>query len=304
MSGDNNKSTILIADDSRVGLMHLVQILQDEYNIHTASSGVEAIQVARAVKPDIILLDIVMPHMDGYEALAVLRETLETKDIPVIFISSLDQEGNEEKGLTLGAVDYISKPYKPAIVKLRVSVQLKIVNQMRTINQLSLMDSSTKMPNRRYFDQRLREEWLRAKNEKQQLGILMMNIDKFRTYNAVYGYSQGDTGLSVVAEIISKNALTRPGDIVARWANDGFAVLLQNASLAECRTLGEDIRIAVEETIIPDSNGDPTNFTLSIGVNSVDHSLGEWDLEEFIKDADSALYLAKELGRNQVVVHS
>ncbi|MCL2197857.1 MAG: diguanylate cyclase [Defluviitaleaceae bacterium] len=298
------KGTILVVDDSRVSQTHLVQILQDEYVIHAASGGVEAIQVAKAAKPDIILLDIVMPQMDGYEVLAALRDAGETRDIPVIFITSLDQESDEEKGLRLGAVDYISKPYNPIIVKLRISLQLKIVEQMRRINELSMMDAVSKLPNRRYFDKRLREEWQRAQSENRQLGILMIDVDKLRTYNAIYGYSHGDECLLAVAGIISENALLSPGDLAARWAYGGFAVLILNATGGECSTIGENIRKAVEALAISNPDGEDTGVTISIGANAISPSSGECTIEQFISNADSALYLAKELGRNQVVVHS
>lgn len=298
------KHSILVVDDSRVSQTHLVQILQDDYIIHVASGGVEAIQMARAANPDIILLDIVMPKMDGYETLAVLREEADTRNIPVIFITSLDQEGDEEKGLRLGANDYISKPYNPTIVKLRISVQLKIVEQMRTINELSMIDTVSKLPNRRYFDKRLREEWQRAKSENRQLGILMMDVDKLRSYNAIHGYVHGDATLFAVAKIISENALLSPGDLAARWAYGGFVVLLQNASGGECSSIGENIRKAVEETEIIAPDGGNANVTVSIGANSVSPAEDENTIEQFISNADSALYLAKELGRNQVVVHS
>lgn len=304
MKEKTKKGTILVVDDSRVSQTHLVQILQDEYVIHAASGGIEALQVAKAAKPDIILLDIVMPQMDGYEVLAALREAGETRDIPVIFITSLDQESDEEKGLRLGAVDYISKPYNPIIVKLRISLQLKIVEQMRRINELSMMDSVSKLPNRRYFDKRLREEWQRAMSENRQLGILMIDVDKLRTYNAIYGYSHGDECLVAVAGIIAENALLSPGDLAARWAYGGFAVLILNATGGECSTIGENIRKAVEELAITNPDGEETNVTISIGANAVAPSSGECTIEQFISNADSALYLAKELGRNQVVVHS
>jgi len=301
---DERKSTILVVDDSRVGLMHLVQILQDDYILHTAASGVEAVQVAKATMPDLILLDVVMPQMDGYEAITILKNSLETREIPVIFITSLGQDGNEEKGLALGAVDYISKPYNPAIVKLRVNSQLRIVNQMKKITELSLMDTVTKLPNRHYFSLRLRDEWDRARSEKRSLGLLMMDVDKLRTYNAIYGFGQGDIGLISIAGIISKEALNQPGDIAARWADDGFVVLLQNADIALCNTVGEELRAAIEQTEIVTSEGDKTNFTVSIGANAIDFTAEVGDLEHFISNADAALYLAKELGRNQVVAHS
>ena len=304
MKEKKKKGTILVVDDSRVSQTHLVQILQDEYVIHAASGGIEAIQVAKAAKPDIILLDIVMPQMDGYEVLAALREAGETREIPVIFITSLDQESDEEKGLRLGAVDYISKPYNPIIVKLRISLQLKIVEQMRKINELSMMDAVTKLPNRRYFDKRLREEWQRSQNENRQLGILMIDVDKLRTYNAIYGYGHGDECLLAIAGIISENALLSPGDLAARWAYGGFAVLILNATSGECSTIGENIRKAVEDLVVPNPDGDSTNITISIGANAITPASNECTIEQFISNADSALYLAKELGRNQVVVHS
>jgi len=304
MTNKKKNGTILVVDDSRVSQAHLVQILQDEYIIHAASGGVEAIQVAKAAKPDIILLDVVMPQMDGYEVIVALSEVEETKDIPVIFITNLDQQSEEEKGLRLGAVDYISKPYNPVIVKLRISVQLKIVEQMRKINELSMMDAVSNLPNRRYFDKRLREEWQRAASENHQLGVLMIGVDKLRTFNAIYGYNHGDACLKAVAGIISENAFLSPGDFAARWAYGGFIVLLLNASSGECSTIGENIRKAVEAVVIENPDGKNSNMTISVGANSVSPASGDCSVEQFISNADSALYLAKELGRNQVVVHS
>ena len=304
MLGDDVKSTILVVDDSRLSMMHLVQILQNDYILHTATSGVEAVQVAKAIKPDIILMDIVMPQMDGYEALSVLKNTQETKDIPVIFISSLDQEMNEEKGLGLGAVDYISKPYNPAIVKLRVRVQLKIVHQMNTINRLSLTDPVTMLPNRRHFDVRLSEEYLRAKNENRRLGIIILEIDKFRSFNSKNGYKAGDTLLVAVSEIVQKHGMQNVGDIVARWSNSGFVALLQSCDAAQCSMLSENIRRDVEELEITTPDGIFSEFTVSVGASSADPASDFTDLDEFVSNADSSMYMAKELGRNQVVVYT
>ena len=304
MLGDDIKSTILVVDDSRLSMMHLVQILQNDYILHTATSGVEAVQVAKAVKPDIILMDIVMPQMDGYEALAVLKETLETKDIPVIFISSLDQEMNEEKGLGLGAVDYISKPYNPAIVRLRVRVQLKIVHQMNTINRLSLTDPVTMLPNRRHFDVRLSEEFIRAKNENRRLGIIILEIDKFRSFNSKNGYKAGDALLVAISEIVQKHGMQSVGDIVARWSNSGFVALLQNCDAAQCNMLSESIRKEVEGLEINTPDGLFSEFTVSVGASSSEPSTDFTDLDEFVSNADSSMYMAKELGRNQVVVYT
>ena len=301
---DKKKSTVLVVDDSRVGLTHLVNILQDDYILHTAASGVEAIQSAKAIIPDLILMDIVMPQMDGYEAMTTLKNSLETRDIPVIFITSLDQDGNEEKGLLLGAVDYISKPYNPTIVKLRVSLQLRIINQMKMITELSLMDTVTKLPNRHYFSLRLRDEWERAKSENRMLGLILMDVDKLRSYNAIYGFNQGDAGLIAIADIITRETGTQPGNIAARWADDGFAALIQNADIGVCNTISDDIRREIEKTDVLTADGEKTNFTVSIGANAINFAVDNGDFDKFIANADAALYLAKELGRNQVVAHS
>lgn len=297
------KHTILVVDDSRVSLMHLVQILQDDYVIHTADSGVEAIQLAKVIKPDIILSDIVMPQMDGYGALTALKDIRETKDIPVIFISSLNQDINEEKGLKLGAVDYISKPYNPTIVKLRVSVQLKIVEQMRTIRSLSLSDPLTGLPNRTHFDSRLREEWDRAKHDEKKLGVLLIDVDRLKTFNSIHGYLKGDEGLIEMSNIVKRIA-NKPGTVISRWADDGFAVLIIGADGPECNSIGEEIRKAAENFEFKISGDESAQFTLSIGANSVAPHDTDGSLEQFVSNADSALYLAKELGRNMVVVHS
>ncbi|MCL2224282.1 MAG: diguanylate cyclase [Defluviitaleaceae bacterium] len=301
---EKKKATILVVDDSRISRSHLVRILQDDYLVHDAPGGVEAIQVAKAVVPDLILSDIVMPQMDGYEVLSRLREMRETKDIPVVFITSLDQEGDEAKGLELGAKDYITKPYNPTIVKLRIEVLLKMMEQVETIRELSLMDTVTKLPNRRYFEQRLTEEWQRAIEENRRLGILMIGVDTLRSFNTIYGYRCGDAMLAKMAEIVSNHALINPGDFAARWEYSGFIVLLQNVTDNECNTIGENIRKAVEDTTIVVSTEENTQVTISVGAVSASPADSEFNEQKFIANADSALYLAKELGRNKVVVHS
>jgi len=297
----NRKHRVLIVDDSRIGLTHLEKILEHEYTLYTASSGVEAIQIAKSNKPDIILLDVVMPHMDGYETLTILRSIMETKDIPVIFITSLGNDSDEEKGLNLGAVDYITKPYNPVVVKLRVSIILKMEDQMKTIENLSLTDSLTKLPNRKYFNLRLREEWARAKKESREIGAIFLNIDNFRDYNVKNGYDHGDALLIGLSEIVALHGKVAPGDVVARWADDTFAVLLQNSNAGECSTVAENIRIAAQELKIEKDDGTFSNITISAGVSAA--LPADSVLKDFISDTDAALFLAKELGKNQVVVH-
>jgi len=290
----SDKYKILVVDDSRVSLTHLVQILQDEYTIHTAINGIEAIQIAKKIKPDLILTDVVMPQMDGYATISMLKEIHETKEIPIIFLTSLGQDSNEEKGLRLGAVDYIRKPYNPVIVKLRVGLQIKLLQQMRTIEKLSMADPFTELPNRHHFESRLEDEWKRAKKEGYEIGLLFVNIDGFKKYNSQNGYKKGDAVLLSVSEVVAASSI-KPGDLTARWTEDGFAMLLINASIGDCNTTGEKLRNAV---------ADLGEVTVSVGVNSVFPRSADCSIDEFITDTDSALYLAKELGRNLVVVAS
>ncbi|MCL1845569.1 MAG: diguanylate cyclase [Defluviitaleaceae bacterium] len=303
MSGaDAKKKTVLVVDDSDTGRAHLIQILNHEYIVRSASGGVEALQIAKSERPDIILLDVVMPQLDGYGVLTALREMGETKDIPVIFITSLDQSQDEEKGLKLGAEDYISKPYNPTIVKLRVSLQLKIIDQMRQIEELGMIDSVSKLPNRRYFDKRLREEWQRAEAEGRRLGVLMIGVDKLRTLIAIHGYSFGDRCTEAIGGILKGLKFRSPGDFAASWAFGGFAIMLLNADEGICEQVGEAVRVAIEAVETQVTAGGVVDVTVSIGANSALPS-AEGSVDKLIAGADSALYLARELGRNKVVVN-
>jgi len=301
MIEQTRKNSVLIVDDSRVSLMHLLQILQDDYIVHTAESGAEAIQIAKVAKPDVILLDVVMPQMDGFETLNALQNIHETKKIPVMFVTSLDQDMDEEKGLRLGAVDYIAKPYNPTIVKLRVGLQMKLQEQLREIQHLSMADTTTGLSNRRHFDRRLQEEWKRAAAQNYEIGILLANIDKFKRFNRINGLKKGDESLLAVAHLVEATA-TNPGDLAARWSDDGFAVLLAHASGAECNSVAENLRKSVADLELADVSA--TMLTISIGANSINPATADCTVEQFISNADSSLYLAKELGRNMVVVHS
>jgi CheY-like chemotaxis protein len=131
------KNSILIVEDSEVSITILTDILGDSYTLHVARNGLDGIEIAKNVMPDLILLDIILPQMDGYEVIKELKEIPKTRDIPIIFVTSLKGVDDERKGLQMGADDYINKPYDPLIVKLRVDIQMRIVNHLRTIRLLS-----------------------------------------------------------------------------------------------------------------------------------------------------------------------
>jgi PleD family two-component response regulator len=160
-----NIKRILIVDDEKINIMALARFLKPEYEIIVATDGVSAVETAKKHEPDIILLDILMPEMTGFEVLIQLKNAGETMNIPVIFITGLSNAADEEKGLLLGAVDYITKPFNQNIVKARISTHIKMTDYIRTIEKLCMLDTLTGLPNRRGFDSRIEAEWGRAFRE-------------------------------------------------------------------------------------------------------------------------------------------
>jgi diguanylate cyclase (GGDEF)-like protein len=291
------KNTLLIVDDENVNLKVLSHILGDEYTIYTAKNGINAIEKAKEYKPDLILLDIVMPEMDGYQTLSTIRADEEIKKIPVIFITGLDSVEDEEKGLSLDAADYITTPFSAAVVKLRVQHQIRIINQLRAIERLSLIDQLTNIPNRRCFDQHLQMEWKQAMREKTPISLLMLDIDDFKNVNDTYGHQQGDIVLQMVAQTFPQ-AFRRPIDFAARWGGEEFIALLPNTHMEGAMEIAEKIRADIEKKETPCSEG-IIKITISIGVNSLVPSQNS-SLNVFISKADKALYAAKEAGKNKV----
>jgi len=291
-------NTILLVDDETVNLMFLTNILSPEYTVYIAQDGQSAIRKAEEVSPDIILLDIIMPGMNGYEVLSVLRDKHETRDIPVIFITGLNSSKDEEKGLESDAVDYISKPFSVGIVKLRVRNQIRIINQMREINRLSVTDLLTGISNRRGFEHQMRREWGRAIREKLPISILMIDVDHFKVFNDTYGHQQGDAVLQEVAIAISR-CVTRTTDFAARWGGEEFIVMLPNTEIKGALIVAENIRENIEQIPVYLPDGTTAQVTVSIGVGTTTPEPGDMN-EKLISEADKALYTAKESGRNNV----
>jgi len=292
------QNSILIVDDEKANIIALSHILSPTYDIYTSRNGQGAIEIAMEYLPSIILLDILMPGMDGYTVIEELKSNEKTRDIPVIFITGLDNAEDEKKGLSLGAADYISKPFNPAVVELRVLNQIKIVNQISLINKLSITDQLTGIPNRRSFDNQMEREWLRSAREKVPLSMMMIDVDSFKNYNDSFGHQQGDVALQTVATTMIKT-LKRPADFVARWGGEEFAILLPNTATAGAVKIAEQIRKNVEQTPIPLLSGDITNATVSIGLHTMIPAKDSLQCE-LILHVDKALYAAKATGRNKV----
>jgi diguanylate cyclase (GGDEF)-like protein len=294
------KNSLLIVDDENINLKVLNQILGSEYTLYTASNGKSAIEKAKEYKPDLIILDIVMPEMDGYETLKEIKRSDDIKHIPVIFITGLSNDMDEEKGLSLNAADYITKPFSATIVKLRVHNQIQIVNQLRTIENLSMKDQLTNIPNRRSFDERLNMEWKTAVRDQTPISILMIDIDKFKHINDTYGHQKGDIVLQEIAKTYPK-AFHRPSDFAARWGGEEFVALLPHTHSDGAMEIAEKIRSVIEEMEIRLGKDASYRITVSIGVNTIIPAV-ETSIDSFITNADMALYEAKDTGRNRVVL--
>lgn len=290
---------ILVVDDIPANIKSLKGILANEYEVNFATEWQKGLELAERMKPDLILLDIMMPEMDGYEICRRLKSEPETKDIPVIFITALDGEADEERGLAIGGADYLTKPFRSAIVRLRIRNHLQMKLQRDRLEALTMTDGLTEIANRRRFDQHLDEEWRRCTRADAPLSAIMMDIDQFKPFNDNYGHAAGDEGLRKIA-IALNDIPSRPGDLVARYGGEEFVCLLPGTDADGAMVVAEQMREAVDRLGIPhlySSFGD--HVTLSLGVATV-YPAREGTPESLVEQADKALYEAKRGGRNRV----
>ncbi|MFA7021827.1 response regulator, partial [Aliarcobacter sp.] len=197
------KPTILVVDDMTTTLLLIHDLLKDTYEVKIAKSGTKALEILNAPNDiDLILLDIEMPDINGYEVCKILKNNEQTKNIPIIFVTARNSEEDEEYGLNLGAIDYITKPFNKTITKLRLKnyLEMKIKNDL--LEKISMYDGLTNIRNRRYFDETFETTFLEAKRDKKSLAVLMIDIDFFKPYNDNYGHGQGDIALKKVAKAL------------------------------------------------------------------------------------------------------
>lgn len=286
------KQEILIVDDEKSNLDILLHILKDQYVLYVAKSGEDALKKAKANKPDLILLDIVMPEMNGFEVILQLKQDMETRAIPVVFITGLNSVANEEQGFELGAVDYIGKPFNPQVVQARVRTQLKIVRQMRTIEEMGMIDPTTDLPNKKRFKIQFRMEWLRALREKQPLGLVLIEPARLREFLDQTPKVQEEQVLQRIATNLSKS-LKRPTDLLARIERSRFGAFLPNTNFTGTLQVAEEMKRIVETMTFPGmGNIDFAPGKINIWVVSTVPELGQ-NAENFLTQAEKMLETAK-----------
>jgi len=293
------KNRILIVDDIAENIAVLAGLLKDEYMIVVAKSGETAMEMARRAKPDIVLLDIVMPGMDGYEVIRRLKESDETRNLPVICITSLSEALDEAKAFRLGAVDFITKPFNPLIVKARVETHLNLKMKTDMLEELVSLDGLTGISNRRRFDEALSQEWKRASRNGSPLSLVFIDIDYFKRYNDHYGHAKGDECLKRVANGL-KSALPRSGDFLARYGGEEFVVVLPDTDLKGAEKVAERLLKKIESLNMPHERSLVSDrVTISVGVSSALARHGMHSPDDLIQSADRMLYKSKGDGRNR-----
>lgn len=296
----DRRQTILVVDDEPINLEYLSRLLKTEYTVILAMNGQQALEFAATHLPDLIILDIMMPGMDGYEACARLKSSDVTNNIPIIFVTALDSPENEERGLNLGALDYIVKPFHPAIIQARVSNILALSRQRSLLEELVNLDALTEISNRRNYEVSLQKEWFRCMRDETPLSLVMLDIDHFKQFNDHYGHAAGDKVLKRVAQALQK-VLRRPGDFVARYGGEEFVLLLPGTNAAGGIELAESILASVRRLAIPhEFSPFGKRLTISIG-GATQIPLDSTNQLDLFKAADLKLYEAKSKGRNRVV---
>ncbi len=290
---------ILVIDDSLLQAAKLKDILSDEYDVTTARTAEAGFDCACTGDYSLILLDVIMPGMDGFDLLKKLQEEIIIQGVPVIMISSLSDEKHVLLGFTLGAVDYITKPFSPLIVKARVNTHIRLYKYRKQIEQQSRTDQLTGVANRRQYDQYSARKWKEAVRLQLPFSICMFDIDRFKSYNDTFGHPAGDKVIASIAKTIS-SFLQRSTDFFARYGGEEFVAILVGESSDKVFEYLKNIRQKIEDLHIPHNPSVSEWVTISIGgVTVVPQAESSYDF--YLKLADAMLYDAKGYGRNRVV---
>ncbi|MFY8326441.1 diguanylate cyclase [Pseudoalteromonas sp. ZZD1] len=297
------KAKVLIVDDDPLNRLVLEKTLADEHEVFLVENGEKALTFLKTTTVDLIILDIVMPGINGYEVLVQLKENPVTQTIPVIFISANTSHDDEAKGFELGAMDYIAKPFSTVIVRARVRNQLLIKQKNDLLEMLASIDGLTEIPNRRYLDENLSREWRRSRRSSTSLSVILMDIDHFKRYNDCYGHRAGDDCLKRVAHALVGEC-QRGCDFVARYGGEEFAAVLPGMGKQEALAFANKLRDAVNSLNIPHKASlNAEHVTISLGIATTE--TGQVYAEQvLLEEADLGLYQAKDSGRDQIVART
>lgn len=298
---------ILIIDDSKLIVEFGKSILSKEgHEVSYAPDGYKALEIVSEEKPDLILLDVVMPGIDGYEVCKRLKAEEKTYDIPVIMLTSKGETEDKIKGLNIGAVDYVTKPFDAGELVARVNTQLRVKElhealqeKNRLLQDLANKDGLSNLYNHRYLQEQLLKEINRAKRYGQTISFVLLDIDHFKHFNDTYGHQTGDVILKTLGSILNKTI--RENDVAARYGGEEFAIILLHTDFKTARETTERLREVIE--LYNFKVGDKhLHITISLGIACFPHK----DIEtarDLIECADKALYSAKKAGRNRVEVY-
>ena len=297
-------ANILIVDDSKL-IAHVAKTMLNKqgHEVILAQDGKAGLEAAKSGQPDIILLDLIMPVMDGYEVCEHLKADETTREIPIIMVTSKAETADKVKGLQMGALDYVTKPFDEAELIARVNIHLRlrelyqeVQRQNRLLQEMANRDGLTGLYNHRYFHEQLSQDFLRAKRYHESLTCVMLDIDFFKKFNDTYGHQTGDVVLKNLAQVIE--ASTRESDLSARYGGEEFALVMYHTDQKAALEAAERLRRRVESHEVKD-NDNVLHVTISVGVATFPNE-NIHDAKELIEFADQALYKAKENGRNRV----
>lgn len=294
------KARLLVVDDQPLNIRVMYEIFGADHEILMATSGAEALEICRRQAPDLVLLDVSMPDLDGLEVCRQLKADPLLQDVPVIFVTAGNTPEEESRGFAAGAVDFITKPVNPAVVRARVRTHLTLKYQSDLLRNLAYVDGLTGIANRRRFEETLTREWRTCHRVREGLAVGMIDVDHFKLFNDRYGHPAGDECLRRVAQAL-QTTLQRPRDLLARYGGEEFACIIPASEANAVTGLFEHLRESIVALRIPHESSPTLPFvSISLGfhhaVPNADTAPGDW-----IATADEWLYEAKLQGRNRVV---
>ncbi len=292
------QSILAIDDSPEIHALLSARLRPEQAELHFASDGPEGIRMARELQPDLILLDIDLPNMSGYEVCRRLKDDPLTAALHIIFLSGDGQSVSKVQGLDLGAIDYVTKPFDPAELRARVRAALRTRRYQELLAQRAQVDGLTGIWNRAYFDRRLTEEVAAVRRYKRDLSLLMVDIDHFKKVNDTYGHPMGDQVLQAVGEVLASKMRTT--DAPCRYGGEEFAVILTEIDRAQAWQAAQRLQAAFATLQFHHKSGS-FGVTASIGVASAERVPQiELTAAALVSLADEGLYLAKQTGRNRI----